>query len=190
MGDKVYPTRKEAGEAFREALNKNLGAIMSGKEIMLGEYRGMQLSIMYNDFRKMPQACLKGEKAHYCDLNIETTTGNIIRLDNAINSIQKTIDDLTAKVETKKSELEQMKIDVEKPFEKEQELLSKYIQVSIYMKGKEVEVPIKTVLNGFKGKTVRIASMSKSLFRYYKSGYLFDFKKFTHYIRRIFLFVK
>ena len=95
---------------------------MSGKEIMLGEYRGMQLSIMYNDFRKMPQACLKGEKAHYCDLNIETTTGNIIRLDNAINSIQKTIDDLTAKVETKKSELEQMKIDVEKPFEKEQEL--------------------------------------------------------------------
>lgn len=122
MGDKVYPTRKEAGEAFKEALNKNLGAIMSGKEIMLGEYRGMQLSIMYNDFRKMPQACLKGEKAHYCDLNIETTTGNIIRLDNAINSIQKTIDDLTAKVETKKSELEQMKIDVEKPFEKEQEL--------------------------------------------------------------------
>ena len=94
MGDKVYPTRKEAGEAFKEALNKNLGAIMSGKEIMLGEYRGMQLSIMYNDFRKMPQACLKGEKAHYCDLNIETTTGNIIRLDNAINSIQKTIDDL------------------------------------------------------------------------------------------------
>lgn len=89
---------------------------------MLGEYRGMQLSIMYNDFRKMSQACLKGEKAHYCDLNIETITGNIIRLDIAINSIQKTIDDLTAKVETKKGELEQMKIDVEKPFEKEQEL--------------------------------------------------------------------
>lgn len=66
--------------------------------------------------------CLKGEKAHYCDLNIETTTGNIIRLDNAINSIQKTIDDLKAKVETKKGELEQMKIDIEKPFEKEQEL--------------------------------------------------------------------
>ena len=66
------------------------------------------------------------------------------------------------------------------PFEKEQELLSKYIQVSIYMKGKEVDVPIKTVLNGFKGKTVRIASISKSLFRYYKSGYPFDFKKFEH----------
>ena len=122
MGDKVYPTRKEAGEAFKEAVCKNLGMMMSGKEIQLGEYRGLQLSVMYNDFRKMPQACLKGEKAHYCDINIETTAGNIIRLDNVINNIQKSIDDLSAKVEIKKNELEQMKIDVEKPFEKEQEL--------------------------------------------------------------------
>lgn len=123
MGDKVYPTRKEAGEAFKEVVCKNLGMMMSGKEIQLGEYRGLQLSVMYNDFRKMPQACLKGEKAHYCDINIETTAGNIIRLDNVINNIQKSIDDLSAKVEIKKNELEQMKIDVEKPFEKEQELL-------------------------------------------------------------------
>ena len=122
MGDKVYPTRKEAGEAFKEVVCKNLGMMMSGKEIQLGEYRGLQLSVMYNDFRKMPQACLKGEKAHYCDINIETTAGNIIRLDNVINNIQKSIDDLSAKVEIKKNELEQMKIDVEKPFEKEQEL--------------------------------------------------------------------
>ena len=122
MGDKVYPTRKEAGEAFKEAVCKNLGMMMSGKEIQLGEYRGLQLSVMYNDFRKMPQACLKGEKAHYCDINIETTAGNIIRLDNVINNIQKSIDDLSAKVEIKKNELEQMEIDVEKPFEKEQEL--------------------------------------------------------------------
>lgn len=122
MGDKVYPTRKEAGEAFKEAVCKNLGMMMSGKEIQLGEYRGLQLSVMYNDFRKMPQACLKGEKAHYCDINIETTSGNIIRLDNVINNIQKSIYDLSAKVEIKKNELEQMEIDVEKPFEKEQEL--------------------------------------------------------------------
>lgn len=122
IGDKVYPTRKEAGEAFKEVVCKNLGMMMSGKEIQLGEYRGLQLSVMYNDFRKMTQACLKGEKAHYCDINIETTAGNIIRLDNVINNIQKSIDDLSAKVEIKKNELEQMKIDVEKPFEKEQEL--------------------------------------------------------------------
>lgn len=122
VGEKVYPTRKEAGEAFKEAIAKNLGIVMSGKEIQLGEYRGLKLSLLYNDFRKIPQACLKGEKVHYCDLNAETTTGNIIRLDNSINNIRKTIDDLTAQNETRKNDLERMKIDVEKPFEKEQEL--------------------------------------------------------------------
>ena len=122
LAGRTYTSRKEAGEAFKEAVCKNLGMMMSGKEIQLGEYRGLQLSVMYNDFRKMPQACLKGEKAHYCDINIETTSGNIIRLDNVINNIQKSIDDLSAKVEIKKNELEQMKIDVEKPFKKEQEL--------------------------------------------------------------------
>lgn len=124
IGDKVYPTRKEGGEAFKQAIAKNLGMIMSGKEIQLGEYRGLKLSLLYNDFKKIPQACLRGEKAHYCDLNMDTTTGNMIRIDNAINNIRKTVDDLTVKNEMRKSDLERMKADADKPFEKEQELAS------------------------------------------------------------------
>ena len=122
MGETVYNTRKEAGTALKEALAKHIGMIMSGKEVALGEYRGLKLSVVYNDFKKIPQACLKGEKCHYCDLNIETDTGNMIRLDNMIGNIQKSIDDLSAKNDIKKRDLEQMKIDVEKPFDKEQEL--------------------------------------------------------------------
>ena len=122
MGEKVYNTRKEAGMALKEALLKNLSAIMTGREVALGEYRGLKLSVTYNDFRKIPQACLQGEKCHYCDLNIETDTGNMIRLDNAIGNLAKTIEDLSAKNDIKKRDLEQMRIDVEKPFTKEQEL--------------------------------------------------------------------
>lgn len=122
LGEKVYTTRKDAGEALRDILNKNLGTIMSGKELNIGEYRGLKLSILYNYFRKLPQACLRGEKAHYCDLNISTDIGNITRLDNCIGNIQKTIDDLTAKNEARIQDLERMKSDVEKPFEREQEL--------------------------------------------------------------------
>lgn len=122
MGEKVYNTRKEAGTAFKEAILKNLSAIMTGQEVALGEYRGLKLSVTYNDFRKIPQACLQGEKCHYCDLNIETDTGNMIRLDNAIGNLAKTIEDLSAKNDIKKRDLEQMRIDVEKPFTKEQEL--------------------------------------------------------------------
>lgn len=124
LAGRTYTSRKEAGEAFKEALGKSMGLIMEGKEIAFGEYRGLTLSVMFNDFKRVPQACLRGEKAHYCDLNASTDIGNIVRLDNAINNIQKTIDDLSAKNDMRKSELEQMKIDVEKPFEKEQELLA------------------------------------------------------------------
>lgn len=124
LAGRSYTSRKEAGEAFRDALGKNMGLIMEGKETALGEYRGLKLSVIYNDFKRVPQACLRGEKAHYCDLNVSNDIGNIVRLDNAINNIQKTIDDLSAKNDMRKTELEQMKIDVEKPFEKEQELLS------------------------------------------------------------------
>ena len=122
LGNTVYNTRKEAGEALRSLLDKHLGTLMEGKEIEVGEYRGLKLSILYNDFKKMPQACLRGGKAHYCDLNIATDIGNISRLDNAILNIQKAVNDISAKNEIKKRDLEQMKIDVEKPFEKEQEL--------------------------------------------------------------------
>ena len=59
MGEKVYNTRKEAGTAFKEAILKNLSAIMTGQEVALGEYRGLKLSVTYNDFRKIPQACLQ-----------------------------------------------------------------------------------------------------------------------------------
>lgn len=117
-------------------------------------------------------------------LNINMCKNNAVR-DDALMELRKHIGNIIIDHFSKNPYvLGQYLADSEKPiippFEKEQELLSKYIQVSIYMKGKEVEVPIKTVLNGFKGKTVRIASMSKSLFRYYKSGYPFDFKKFEH----------
>lgn len=122
LGDRSYNTRKEAGEALKSALSANYGKIIEGKEVRLGEYRGLEISVLYNDLKKNVMACLKGEKSHYCDLNINTDIGNVVRLDNLINNIEKTISDLEAKVEFKKNELEQMKIDVEKPFTKEQEL--------------------------------------------------------------------
>ncbi len=122
LGESVYTSRSDAGEALKAAIGRNMGTIMSGKEIQIGEYRGLKLSVLYNDLKQVTQACLKGEKSHYCDLNISTSTGNLIRFDNAINNIQKVIDDTSNKIDIKKKDLEKMKVDVEKPFEREQEL--------------------------------------------------------------------
>jgi hypothetical protein len=141
LNDKTYTTRKEAGEALKDTISKNLGSLMEGKEIKLGEYRGLALSAVYNDFKKTAQACLRGEKAHYCDLNISTDVGNIIRMDNAIANIQKTIDDLSAKNDLRRSDLEQMIIDVDKPFEKEQELVAAEAELEeVHMKLTQFEL--------------------------------------------------
>lgn len=64
------------------------------------------------------------------------------------------------------------------PFKRERDLLCRFVNVSVYYKGKIAEAPISTILKEFEGRTARIAVIQKSLFNYYKSGYAYDFKKF------------
>lgn len=119
---KVYNDRASGGEALKAVIGANMGSLAEGKTVAVGEYRGLKLSIMYDTLSKGVKACLKGEKHHYCDLNTQTTGGNLIRFDNCINNIEKNIKDMQEKVNTFKNELEQMKADVQKPFPKSNEL--------------------------------------------------------------------
>lgn len=89
---------------------------------MAGEYRGMKLSLYFDMMSKTNKACLEGQKHHYCDINPSTDVGNIIRLDNLINNIEKDIQQNNDKIAALKSDLEQMKVDVEIPFPKADEL--------------------------------------------------------------------
>ena len=123
IGDTVYNDRTAGGDALKAAIGGNIGKLAEGKTVLVGEYRGMQLSLLFDTMTKTTKACLAGEKHHYCDLNPETNTGNIIRLDNLINNIAKDIKQSEEALETMHTELEQMKIDVEKPFPKAEDLL-------------------------------------------------------------------
>ena len=122
MGD-VYNDRKEAGTRLKTLISANAARIAEEKMFEVGEYRGLKLSIFFDALSKHVKACLDGEKHHYCDLNPETDVGNIIRLDNCINNMQKSIEDLKSSNETMRSELKQMEADVDKPFSKAEELL-------------------------------------------------------------------
>ena len=130
-GKKVYPIeicgvkytdRKEGGNAIKTALGANIGKIAEGKTIEIGTYRGMKLSVYQNDISKKVCACLEGDKKHYCELNPETDSGNVIRLDNCINNIAEGIKKTEEEIAAKKADLELMKIDVEKPFPRAEEL--------------------------------------------------------------------
>lgn len=64
------------------------------------------------------------------------------------------------------------------PYEAENELVSRVVQIGVYIKGKEVQIPIRTFLKGFDGQKVRVAVISQSLFHYYRSSYPHDYKRF------------
>ena len=119
----VYNDRKEAGTKLKSLISANAAKIAEWKMFDVGEYRGFKLSVFFDVLSKHVKACLDGEKHHYCDLNPETDTGNLIRLDNCINNIQKSIEDIKSSNETMRSELKQMEADVDKPFSKAEELL-------------------------------------------------------------------
>ena len=128
IGGKSYdmtdPDCKKAGaEALKSALNdpKNTSEAVS-HEVRIGEYRGFKLSMLFDDLTKAWKGCLEGNKPHYFDFNIYTDIGNITRMDNCIKHIEEEIKKSSDKLDTLKGELEQMKVDVEKPFAKETEL--------------------------------------------------------------------
>lgn len=122
IGGVKYTDRKEGGNAIKTALGANIGRIAEGKTVEIGTYRGMKLSVYQSDLTKKIGACLEGYKNHYCELNPETDSGNIIRLDNCINNIAVGIKKTEEEIAAKKADLEVMKIDVEKPFPRAEEL--------------------------------------------------------------------
>lgn len=126
---KTYDDRKQGAEVLKNKIIMNTGRLAEGKNIEMGEYRGLKLSLTYDTINKRVKADLYGQKHYYCDLNPDTDIGNMTRLDNCIENIEKTIVAEQEKLARTKSELEQMKIDVEKPFPKAEELFAAETQL-------------------------------------------------------------
>ena len=122
--DMADPDMKKAGaDALKAALNdpKNTSEAVS-RQVYIGEYIGMKLSMLFDDLVKSWKGCLEGQKPHYFDWNVFTDIGNITRMDNCIKHIDEEIAKSQEKLDTMNSELAQMKVDVEKPFAKAEEL--------------------------------------------------------------------
>lgn len=63
-------------------------------------------------------------------------------------------------------------------YENEMRLLCKAVTVDVFLKGREIELPIETIVQGFRGKVIRIAFISKGCFEYYQRNYFSDFRSF------------
>lgn len=116
----TYTEKQEAGKVIVEACK----AMKSPEEVELGVYRGMKMALSYNTFSKEFVIALKGKLTHNVPLGTDIH-GNITRLDNEIARFEDNLERCRDRLENTIVQLETAKIEAQKPFPKEQELLEK-----------------------------------------------------------------
>jgi len=127
IGASNFAERKDAGAALIDACKK-----MQGTEPMkVGSYRGFEMSILY-DTRTSEYKCqLKGAMTHTVPLGTDPS-GNIIRIDNALEKIPVTLDSVETKLQSLYSQVENAKVELAKPFPQEAELTEKSARLGIW----------------------------------------------------------
>ena len=117
--DMKITDKKQAGQAILLACQQ----LKSQEEIMIGNYRGFEMLLRYDSFHNEHILTLKNHLSYPVELGSDIY-GNITRIDNAIDSIPKKIDIEKALYDETSQQFKNAKEEVEKPFEKEEELRS------------------------------------------------------------------
>lgn len=118
--DVFYSEKADAGNAILDACK----AMTSPDAVPLGEYRGFQTELSFDTFSKEYVVKLKGELGYFISLGTDTF-GNITRLDNVLEGLAKRLETNEQELENVRKQFETAKVDVEKPFNQEEELKAK-----------------------------------------------------------------
>ena len=118
--NQTYSDKEMAGKKLLECF-KDLKS-MEEKEI--GEYRGFKMKLSFDSFSKNFQLTLKNKYHYMIDLGTDVF-GNITRINNCLESIEKDIPGERDELDNLKHQLENAKIEVQKEFPQEQELQEK-----------------------------------------------------------------
>ena len=116
----AYDEKKTAGERLVLACSE----LPNAEEKVIGSYRGFELSLRFDAFRTEYQALLKGQRKYTVPLGTDPL-GNIIRLDNSLNSFPERITAAENELTTLHKQQAAAQIEVEKPFPQEEELAEK-----------------------------------------------------------------
>ena len=92
--------------------------------VVLGEYRGFELSVRYEPVRNEQQAVLKGKAIYPVALGADPH-GNITRLDNLLAGFDERIANAENRLENLLQQQTAAQAEVEKPFPQEEELAQK-----------------------------------------------------------------
>ena len=116
----AYNEKKTAGERLVLACSE----LPNAEEKVIGSYRGFELSLRFDTYRSEYQALLKGQRKYTVPLGNDPL-GNIIRLDNSLNSFPERITAAENELATLHQQQAAAQIEVEKPFPQEEELAEK-----------------------------------------------------------------
>ena len=121
VADKTYTEKKNAGTmiiAMCETIK------IPNQRVEIGEYMGFKMNVEFDSFDKKYHVHLKGARNHTANLSTDPV-GNITRINNLLGNMEKELAQAKEELATIEKQLETAKIEVTKPFEKEDELNEK-----------------------------------------------------------------
>ena len=117
---KTYTERKDAGEKIIE--------ICKGKtnkdEVEIGEYKGFKLMLSFDTLDRKFHIGIKNKLSYDVELGSDPS-GNIIRIDNTLNAIEKRLENTISNLEDTRKNYELAKEEIKRPFPQEEELKEK-----------------------------------------------------------------
>ena len=109
--------KENAGAALLDAFKEVKGL----DPVPIGNYRGFNMFLTLEDFGKEYVLTLKGKMTHKVTLG-KDARGNLTRIDNALNGIEKRLENAKERLESLYSQVENAKAELGKPFPQEEEL--------------------------------------------------------------------
>lgn len=130
IGGKIFDERADVGEQIEKAIIK---CSTTGESVKLGKYFGFDVSIEKNpangNFFNSGTPCvavLQGNLKYTSEVSLGNNVGNVRRIENLAGiQINQKIQQLSANLDKAKSDLEEAKANVAKPFERSAELAEK-----------------------------------------------------------------
>ncbi len=126
VGSKLYTNKKEAGTALVEMCKELKSAHVP---VTVGEYAGFKMAVLFDSFNHKFMMNLKGQLSHNFEIGADPF-GNISRINHALESMPKELDNAEVKLENVERQLETAKAEVTKPFAQEAELKEKLDRLS------------------------------------------------------------
>lgn len=133
-----YSEKAEAGQAIINACK----SMRSPDPIVLGEYRGFNMNLLFDTINRNYVLRLKGIVSRDVELGVDAS-GNILRIDNSIDRLEKELTATKDNLENTEKQFETAKQEIKKPFAREEELKAKLarldeLNILLNMDNKEV----------------------------------------------------